>query len=273
MLSFPNCKINIGLNITGKRADGFHNLETIFYPIAIKDAVEIVASANETTISFGSSGNAIEIKEEDNLCVKAYHLLKKDFPQIPNIKMHLHKNIPMGAGLGGGSADASAVLILLNTKFNLEIPQEKLLQYALMLGSDCPFFIFNKPCFASGRGEILSPIELDLSGYKIIIVNPDIHVNTGAAFGSLDANNFSKEGLLSQQIKNEITTWKDTIKNDFEIPVFKLHPEIATIKNKLYENGAIYSAMSGSGSSVFGIFSKEINLNVKFPTHYFCQMV
>ena len=273
MLSFPNCKINLGLQITGKRGDGFHDLETIFYPIAIKDAVEIIDADNDLDISFTSTGNAVAGNVADNLCVKAYRLLKKDYPQIPNIKLHLHKKIPMGAGLGGGSADASAVLVLLNTKYNLQIQQAKLLEYALQLGSDCPFFIINKPCFATGRGEALSPIDIDLSAYKIMIVNPGIHVNTGAAFAALGANNFSPKKLLAQKIKADINTWKTEIKNDFEIPVFKLHPEIATIKNLMYENGAIYSAMSGSGSSVFGIFNKENTVAINFPVHYFCQMV
>ena len=273
MTSFPNCKINLGLNITGKRGDGFHDLETIFYPIAIKDAVEIIDADADLDISFSASGNPVSGNEADNLCVKAYRLLKKDYPQIPNVKLHLHKNIPMGAGLGGGSADASSVLILLNTKYNLQIPQAKLLDYALQLGSDCPFFIINKPCFAIGRGEVLSPIEIGLSAYKIMIVNPGIHVNTGAAFGALGANNFSPKNMLAQKIKADIKTWKTEIKNDFEIPVFKQHPEIAAIKNLMYENGAIYSAMSGTGSSVFGIFTKENNVTTNFPAHYFCQMV
>jgi 4-diphosphocytidyl-2-C-methyl-D-erythritol kinase len=273
MVTFPNCKINIGLNIIGKRSDGYHNLETIFYPIQIKDAVEIIESDNESDIIFTSTGNIVDVKDDDNLCVKAYLLLKKDFPQIPSIKVHLHKNIPMGAGLGGGSADASAVLLLLNKKFNLNISPKKLIDYALQLGSDCPFFIINKPCFATGRGEILEEILLDLSVCKIMIVNPNIHVNTGEAFSDLKQNNFSPIGELKQQIKQDITTWKNVIKNDFEKPIFKKYPEIEKIKNTLYENGAIYSAMSGSGSSVYGIFEKEIVSNIKFPKHYFCQTV
>jgi 4-diphosphocytidyl-2-C-methyl-D-erythritol kinase len=271
MVSFPNCKINIGLHIIGKRADGFHNLETIFYPIQIKDAIEIIESNNENGISFTATGNIVNVKDDDNICVKAYRLVKKDFPQIPSVKMHLHKNIPMGAGLGGGSADASAVLLLLNKKFNLHISQEKLIDYALQLGSDCPFFIINKPCFATGRGEILEEIHLDLSAYKIMIVNPSIHINTGEAFISLNQNNFSLAGELQHQIKQDITVWKNVIKNDFELSVLKKYPVIKNIKNSLYENGAIYSAMSGSGSTVFGIFKKEISPNIKFPTHYFCQ--
>ncbi len=273
MVSFPNCKINIGLNIIGKRADGYHDIETVFYTIDIKDAIEIIESDSENDISFTSTGNTVNVSDDDNLCVKAFRLLKKDFPHLPLVKMHLHKNIPMGAGLGGGSADASAVLLLLNKKFGLDISQEKLMGYALQLGSDCPFFIINKPCFASGRGEILEEVNIDLSAYKIMIVNPSIHVNTGEAFSNLDKNNFSPTGELQNQIKQNITSWRDNIKNDFEKPVFEKYPEIERIKNSLYANGAIYSAMSGSGSSVFGIFQKEKVINLKFPSHYFCQTV
>jgi 4-diphosphocytidyl-2-C-methyl-D-erythritol kinase len=273
MVSFPTCKINIGLNIIGKRADGYHNIETIFYPIQIKDAIEIIESESESDVTFTTTGNIVDVKNEDNICVKAYRLLKKDFSKLPSVKMHLHKNIPMGAGLGGGSADASAVLVLLNKKFNLNISPKELINYALQLGSDCPFFIINKPCFATGRGEILEEINIDLSAYKIMVINPNIHVNTGEAFALLNQNNFSPIGELHQQIKEDITTWKNIIKNDFELSVFKQHPPIEKIKNILYENGALYSAMSGSGSTVFGIFEKEKATDIKFPAHYFCQTV
>ena len=274
MVSFPNAKINIGLNIIGKRADGFHNLETIFYPVAIKDAVEIVEHKNALTdVVFSSTGNIVDVQDDDNLCVKAVHLLKKDF-ELPPLKIHLHKNIPMGAGMGGGSADASAILLLLNKKFQLNISTEKLIEYALLLGSDCPFFIINKPCFASGRGEVLQEININLSAYKIMIVHPCIHVHTGEAFAQLNANNFSPAGELAEQIKMDISQWKHNIKNDFEDSVFKNHVAIKEIKEKLYNEGAIYSAMSGSGSTVFGIFSLAADTtNIKFPSHYFCQMV
>ncbi len=274
MLSFPNCKINLGLNIIGKRADGFHNIETIFYPIAIKDALEIVQDETASKeITFTTSGLIVQGNDADNLCIKAYHLLKKDFPQLPFIKMHLHKNIPMGAGMGGGSADGAAVIQLLNNQFNLQISTEKLIEYALLLGSDCPFFIINKPSFASGRGEILQEINIDLSTYKIMIVNPGIHVNTGDAFKNLGSNNFSAAGFLQQNILKDVNQWKDCIKNDFEIPVFSKHPDIKDIKDTLYKNGAIYAAMSGTGSTVYGIFDKQNELNVKFPSQYFCQVV
>lgn len=274
MIAFPNCKINIGLNIIGKRTDGFHDLETVFYPVPVRDAVEIIIPDDQSKdIHFSFSGNAVAGNEEDNLCVKAYHLLKKDFPQIPAVKIHLHKQIPMGAGLGGGSADASAVLVLLNNKFQLNISKEQLMQYALQLGSDCPFFILDKPAFASGRGEILSPVNIDLSGYKIIIVHPGIHVNTGEAFRQLNPADFSPAGELQQALQQDPAQWKELIKNDFEKPVFAIYPRIKEIKDQMYEAGALYSAMSGSGSSVFGIYQKDAVINLKFPSHYFCQVV
>jgi 4-diphosphocytidyl-2-C-methyl-D-erythritol kinase len=273
MLVFPNCKINLGLHITGKRTDGFHNLETVFYPVAIKDALEIIPSTLDTDIKFSASGKTVNVQDDDNICVKAFRLLKKDFPQLPNIKMHLHKNIPMGAGLGGGSADASAVLVMLNDMYALNMSTEKLIAYALQLGSDCPFFIHNKACFATGRGEVLEPIQIDLSNYKILIVNPGIHVNTGAAFKGLDANNFSPAGALEATVKGDILTWKQNLKNDFEKLVFEQHPTIEKIKDNLYAQGALYSAMSGTGSTVFGIFEKSTMIELNFPAHYFCHLV
>ena len=274
MISFPNAKINLGLNIFGKREDGFHDLETIFYPVKIIDALEIVENTDTEKITFTTTGNTVQGDPTDNLCVKAFHLIKNDFPKIPSAKMHLHKNIPMGAGLGGGSSDASAVLLLLNKLFDLNISTKKLHEYALQLGSDCPFFITNKPCFASGRGEQLRAVGIDLSNYKILVVHPAVHVNTALAFQGLEQSNFSLPGELQSNILRDISTWQGTVKNDFELSVFKQFPEIEAIKNKLYEAGAIYSSMSGSGSAVYGIFSKEVVLDkIKFPSHYFCQLV
>ena len=268
MVVFPNAKINIGLNIIGKRVDGYHNLETVIYPVAIKDAVEIIENKDSSTdLFFSASGKSIEVHDDDNLCVKAVRFLIKDF-DLPPVKVHLHKNIPMGAGMGGGSSDASAILLLLNKKFQLNISTEKLIEYALLLGSDCPFFIINKPCFATGRGEVLKEINLDLSAFKIMIVHP------GEVFSQLHADNFSPAGELSEQIKMDIMLWKNNIKNDFEVVVFKKHIEIKNIKEKLYNSGAIYSAMSGSGSAAFGIFPLDVDTSkIKFPSHYFCRLV
>lgn len=275
MLSFPASKINIGLQVIGKRNDGYHDLETVFYPVAVKDALEITDGDNNVAgdVIFTITGTHIDGADEDNLCVKAYRLLKKDYPQIPSVKMHLHKHIPMGAGLGGGSADAAGVLMLLNKKFALNISATQLMKYALLLGSDCPFFILNKPCFAAGRGEILEEIAVDLLAFKILIVHPGIHVNTKETFTALSSSNYSEGGALKKAIAADIGTWKENIKNDFEIPVFSRYPQIKEIKEKLYENGAVYSAMSGTGSAVYGIFPQVVDINFQFPSHYFCQLV
>ena len=276
MVVFPNCKINIGLRIGSKRADGFHNLSTIFIPIPLTDAVEIIpaTSANGKQVIYSQSGIAIDGNEADNLCIKAYYLLQKDFPQLPAVRMHLHKNIPMGAGLGGGSADASFTLQLLNKQFQLNLSTTQLIDYSLQLGSDCPFFIINKPCIATGRGEILEELLLDLSAYTIMLVNPGIHINTGWAFKQLQLSGTeSAPDNLTALIKEPIDSWKNDLTNDFELPVFHLHPEIKKIKEVLYSNGAKYAAMSGSGSTIFGIFEKDCIPTIKFPESYFLKLL
>jgi 4-diphosphocytidyl-2-C-methyl-D-erythritol kinase len=263
MVQFPNCKINIGLNIVRKREDGYHDLETVFYPVGLKDALEIIRS-NET--SFQLTGLPVSGPIDDNLYVKAFRLLAKDFPNLPPITIHLHKVIPMGAGLGGGSADGAFMLKMLNSKFQLNLTDEQLLKYALQLGSDCPFFIINKPCFATGRGENLEPLHLDLSAYKIVLVNPGIHVSTKEAFSKLKPVVPKKR--LKELIQQPINTWKGEIVNDFEEPVFGLYPQIKKIKIDLYKAGAIYSSMTGTGSTVFGIYEKNTKTNLSFPTGY-----
>ena len=207
----------------------------------------------------------------DNICVKAYHLLKKDFPQLPAVKMHLHKTIPMGAGLGGGSADGAFTLVLLNRKFNLGVTEQQLINYALQLGSDCPFFIKNSPCYATGRGENLEAVQLDLSGYRFVVVNPGIHVNTGWAFSQLTpaANRLS----LKQIIQQPVESWRETLTNDFEGPISRQHPEIGKCKQQLYQQGAIYASMTGSGSTVFGIFPKNSNPQLTFLSNYFVRTI
>lgn len=272
MIFFPNCKINLGLHIIGKRDDGFHNLETVFYPIFFKDALELIPNTkNKNDIEFTVTGLAVDGKPEDNICVKAYHLLKKDFPQIPAVKIHLHKTIPLGAGLGGGSADAAFMLKLLNEIFNLNLSTPQLLNYALQLGSDCPFFINNKPCFATGRGEILEEAAVDLSAYKIILINPGIHINTGWAFSNITPAPSKKS--INKIIQQPIETWKDDLQNDFETPVFAAHPQIKKIKEDLYNQGAVYAAMSGSGSTVFGIFDKSIDTTPFKNLNYFIKII
>ncbi len=271
MIVFPNCKINLGLNILRKREDGFHDLETFFYPLQIKDALEIIRTGSVEAIEYSSSGIIVDGPSDDNLCIKAYYLLKKDFPELPAIKMHLHKTIPLGAGLGGGSADAAFTLNLLNTKFNLNLSTPKLLNYATHLGSDCPFFIMNKTSLATGRGEILEQVDTKLSAYKFIIINPGIHINTGWAFAQLTPALPNKS--IKEIIEQPIATWKDELQNDFENPVFEKYPEIKNIKETLYSKGALYAAMSGSGSSVFGIFEKEIPAIEFAGKNYFTKIV
>ncbi len=272
MVAFPNCKINIGLRIIEKRPDGFHNLETIFYPVGWKDAVEIISNhENVQEVTWSQSGINIPGDELDNLCIKAYQLLKADFPEIPPVQMHLLKAIPMGAGLGGGSADAAFVLQLLNQQYNLNLSTRQLLDYALKLGSDCPFFIINKPCLATGRGEILEEIPLDLSAYKILLVNPGIHINTGWAFSKITPQKPATG--LSALVTSPIHEWQQLIINDFEKPVMQAHPELASIKETLLTNGAVYAAMSGSGSSFYGIFHKESQAVFDFPARYLHKWV
>ncbi len=279
MVVFPNCKINLGLNVTNKREDGYHDIETVFYPIAITDALEIIPNETSfsnhltsidnryetaTKVSFTSSGIPIKGGMDENLCVKAYHLLKKDFPQLPAVAFHLHKVIPMGAGLGGGSSDGSFTLTLINQLFQLNLSESLLKGYALKLGSDCPFFISNHPSFAKGRGEMLQEVSVNLSGNEIVIVHPGIHVSTAEAFAQIipSAPKLSILKIIEQPIKN----WKHQLINDFEIGICKSHPAIAQIKEKLYSMGAIYASMSGSGSSVFGIFEK--GQIIDFSTHF-----
>ncbi len=270
MVSFPNCKINLGLHILGKREDGFHNLETLFYPVPFKDALELIPSTNND-IEFTATGLAVDGTAADNLCVKAYHLLKKDYPEIPAVKIHLHKAIPLGAGLGGGSADAAFMLKLLNEKFHLNLSTDQLINYALQLGSDCPFFIINKPCFATGRGEVLEEITLDLSAYKMVLINPGIHINTGWAFSNIIPALPIKS--IKEIIQQPIHTWKGELENDFETAVFTAHPAIKEIKASLYAQGAIYAAMSGSGSTVFGIFEPNTDSLALKDSNYFIKII
>jgi 4-diphosphocytidyl-2-C-methyl-D-erythritol kinase len=271
MIIFPNCKINLGLNILSKREDGFHNIATVFYPVGINDVLEIIKDNTTSDLQFSCTGLHISGNIDDNLCVKAYRILKKDFPQLPPVHIHLHKAIPMGAGLGGGSADGAFALQLLNTKFHLGITAIQLAVYAAELGSDCPFFIANKPCFATGRGEILAPVSLDLLAYNIVLVYPGIHINTGWAFSQITPALPPKS--IQQIIEQPVSTWKDELVNDFEEPIFATQPEIAGIKKLLYQNNALYAAMSGSGSTVFGIFEKPNLPAFNFPGHYVVKTV
>ncbi len=264
MIVFPNAKINIGLNITEKRSDGFHNIETIFYPISLSDILEI--NISDSKIKFENTGLTVENKKlENNLCYKAYEALNNN-SKINPVEIHLHKIIPFGAGLGGGSADASFTLKALNLILKLSLDNETLMNYAEKIGSDCPFFILNKPAFATEKGNKLTPIELSLKGYFLVLIHPGIHVNTAKAYSKIKPNKPSES--LSKLISQPIENWKELIKNDFESGIFKEYPEIENIKNKLYNSGAIYASMSGSGSAVYGIFRNKIDLKSEFKNHF-----
>ncbi len=259
MVSFPHAKINLGLNVVRKRADGYHDLETCFYPIRWTDVLEIIP-AND--FRFTASGLTIGGKADTNLCVKAYTLLKEAFG-LPPIHIHLHKIIPMGAGLGGGSADAAFTLRQLNETFALGLSASALQTYAAQLGSDCAFFISDEPMIGSGRGEILSPIKLSLAEKFLVVIKPQVHVSTQEAYAGIKPH---ERVLPLRDIleKKSIGEWKGVLKNDFEESVFKKYPVIADVKAELYNRGAVYASMSGSGSSVFGIFEKETDLRDLF---------
>jgi len=269
VIVFPNGKINLGLYVHGKRSDGYHNLKTVLYPVSVRDVLEIITlpynefpeSDKKNHFRFVCSGLPVDGDTNNNLCVKAFHLLKKDFPELPAVHIHLHKVIPMGAGLGGGSADGAFTLKLMNEKFGLNLTTRQLTDYALQLGSDCPFFIINKPCYATGRGEVLEEINLYLSGYSFVIVNPGIHINTGRTFSAISSSAPDTRRLEAKDVKEmvlqPVETWKEALANDFEQAVFEEHPEVGEIKKYLYDQGAIYAAMSGSGSTVFGMYPKH----------------
>ena len=249
MIVYPNSKINLGLNVLRKREDGYHDISSVFYPM--KECVDILEIIKSERFQFTKSG--IEIPDGENICEKAWKLLDTDFG-IGNVKIHLHKQIPIGAGLGGGSADASFTLKSLNELFDLNLNNKELEKYALRLGADCPFFIDNTPKLVEGIGEKMTSIDLDLSNYEIRLVNPDIHISTKEAYSGI----VPKTPVLSVEkiIELPIIEWKGKLKNDFEESVFEKHLQLEVIKDELYKQGSIYSSMSGSGSIVFGIFEK-----------------
>lgn len=268
MVTFPNCKINLGLNILQKRKDGYHDLETVFYPVAFNDVLEIITSdGGSRFVNTGISGGAVE----NNLCLKAYQLLRNDYPSLPEIKMHLHKAIPVGAGMGGGSADAAFTLLLLNEKYDLNLSFEKLSTYALQLGSDCPFFLLNKPCLATALGEKMKKIDVSLSAYKILLVNPGLHISTKELFNKITPSAPGKS--ISEIIQQPVETWKDELKNDFEPIVFSDYPEIEKLKQFVYDHNAIYASMTGTGSTVFGIFKKSQDVDIRIENDYFHKWI
>lgn len=262
MVTFPNCKINLGLYVTAKRADGYHDLATIFFPVDLKDALEIIPRKDELVV-LHNSGLPVQGSESDNLCIKAWHLVKARYSQITGVDIYLHKAIPMGAGLGGGSADGAFMLRMLNDLFQLQMPETELMELALALGSDCPFFIYNKPCFATGRGELIEPTNIDLSAYKIVLINPGVHINTSFAFAQIKPAEalFDLRTLYSFPVE----TWKDCCINIFEAGVAREYPVIQSIKDELYQQGAVYASMTGSGSTVYGLFHQDQNIQLSFP--------
>jgi 4-diphosphocytidyl-2-C-methyl-D-erythritol kinase len=267
MIAFPPCKINLGLNVTARRSDGYHHIESLFYPVQLNDVLEVVENPENPPghLSLTLSGLPVPGESKENLVVKAFQLINADFP-LPGIRVHLHKAIPMGAGLGGGSSDGAYMVRLLNQKFNLGISKEKMTSYAEQLGSDCPFFIQNDPALASGRGDVLRVIPSFLNSYHLCLIYPGIHVSTPEAFGMIQP----KEPLnqIEAIVSGPIESWKNLLLNDFEAPVSSRHPEIAQISRKLYDTGAIYASMTGSGSTVYGIFRKEVP-KMQWPEHYF----
>lgn len=263
MLTKPICKINLGLNVVERRPDGYHNLETVFYPVPICDTLVVF----EMDDAFPSPYNCdlkvtnitIDSDEQKNLVVRAYNLLKQDFPNLPRIHAHLYKDIPTQAGMGGGSSDCGFMITLLNEQFHLGLSNEQMIRYAARLGADCAFFILNKPCYAEGIGERLEPIDLDLSGWYLAVVRPNIPVPTKEAFSLITPQHPAKN--CRDIVMQPVETWRDGLTNDFEKSVFALHPEIGDIKDRLYDLGATYAAMSGSGSSLFGLFRQTVSLD------------
>ncbi len=268
MITFPVAKINLGLNVVEKRADGYHNLQTVFYPVPIMDALEIVPMSDgfpsDVDCDLKVTNITIEGDEQRNLVVRAYQLLKADYPDLPRVHAHLWKGIPTQAGMGGGSSDCGYMIRLLNETFDMGLSSEQMQQYAARLGADCAFFIESRACYAEGIGERLQPIDLDLSGWHIGVVRPDIPVPTKEAFSRIHPHYPALN--CRDVVKQPVETWRDRLTNDFEESVFALHPEIGAVKEQLYKMGATYAAMSGSGSALFGLFKDEPDaLRQAFP--------
>ena len=263
MLTNPIAKINLGLNVVEKRSDGYHNLETVFYPVMIQDALEVFPMdpkfPSDVDCDLKVTNLHIEGDEQRNLVVRAYNLLKRDFPALPRIHAHLYKGIPTQAGMGGGSSDCGFMITLLNSQFNLGLSEQQMIDYATSLGADCPFFVINRPAYAEGIGEKLQPIDLDLKGWYLAVVRPDIPVSTKEAFSLITPCHPPKN--CRDIVMQPVETWREELTNDFERSVFAIHPEIGAIKDRLYDMGAVYAAMSGSGSSLFGLFRQPVDLS------------
>ncbi len=264
MVCFPNAKINIGLNVLAKRDDGYHDIESLFYPVSWCDTLEVMRAEGDGEIKLSLLGNPIPGSAETNLCYKAYTLLDKEY-KLPSVNVWLLKTIPTGAGLGGGSADAAFLLKLLNQLFQLKLGEKELRFFASQIGSDCSFFIENRPSVVTGKGDIITPVNIDLSKYYITIVYPPIHVDTKNAYSHITPS--EREYSLKDIVTSSpISSWKDAIVNDFEEPIFNIHPHLAEIKRQLYDEGALYASMTGSGAALYAIFEEKPNLAVKFPS-------
>lgn len=277
MITFPCAKINLGLNIVSKRPDGYHNLETVFYPIPLTDALEIKYMdekfPSESPCDLKITGNDIDCNEEDNLVIKAYQLLAADF-QLPRVHAHLVKRIPTQAGLGGGSSDAAYMIRLLDERFRLNIGIPEMERHAAKLGADCAFFITADPSYAEGIGDVLMPVDVPgagLGGYYLAVVKPSVAVSTRDAYAAIVPKTPAK--CCRDIVRQPIETWKDELVNDFEAPIFAMHPELAAIKQSLYDAGAVYAAMSGSGSALFGIFREQPTGLEKEFEGMFCQVM
>lgn len=277
MITFPCAKINLGLNIVSKRPDGYHNLETVFYPIPLTDALEIKYMdekfPSESPCDLKITGNDVDCNEEDNLVIKAYQLLAADF-QLPRVHAHLVKRIPTQAGLGGGSSDAAYMIRLLDERFRLNIGIPEMERYAAKLGADCAFFITADPSYAEGIGDVLMPVDVPgagLGGYYLAVVKPSVAVSTRDAYTAIVPKAPAK--CCRDIVRQPIETWKDELVNDFEAPIFAMHPELAAIKQRLYDAGAVYAAMSGSGSALFGIFREQPTGLEKEFEGMFCQVM
>lgn len=264
MIYFPNCKINLGLSVTEKRTDGFHNLETVMYPIKLHDVLEIIV-AYDNQFAFTSTGINIIGEYTNNLVVQAYNLLQTEH-QLPPVKIHLHKITPIAAGLGGGSSDAAFTIKLLNNLFNLGLSHSAMQEYARELGADCAFFIENKPVLATEKGDQFKPINLNLKNYFFTVIKPDIQISTPEAYSWIKPK--LKKPLLRDIIDQPIENWSNSLINDFEDEVFRRYPEIKQIKETLYQMGAVYASLSGSGSAVFGIFKEPASMENKFQQHF-----
>jgi 4-diphosphocytidyl-2-C-methyl-D-erythritol kinase len=270
MITYPNAKINLGLHVVSRRSDGFHNIETVFYPIPLQDALEVkdmgTDSKEDTNVQI--TGSRLDCSIDENLAVKVYRFLQEKY-SLPKIQIYLYKHIPVGAGLGGGSSDAAFMMKLLNDKYKLGLSDTDMQHLITSLGADCAFFIENKPKFATGIGDVFTPIGLSLKGYYLLLVKPEVSINTAEAYKGITPK--KPELDLQEIVKIPIEQWKDLLKNDFETTIFPHHPEIAAIKDKMYDLGALYASMSGSGSTVYGLFKQPIDHAENIFSGYFCR--